>query len=457
MFSEKTNRRDFLKISGVAALGTLVAANSTFAQKRKKSCVIIGAGFSGLAAAFRLKNAGWNVTILEARSRFGGRVFSHRLPENPNLVCELGAEWVGEHHERIIALCKDFGLQLQDHRFADSLMQNGKVARPKEWGFSEASEQKLKKLLSSLDNYSDARLNLLDRQDWWTVLKNLGFSDEELRIRDLMDSTDFGESIRFVSGYAAAGEYAVSCEHNEMDFKITGGNSRLAEEFVKRIGAENIKLNTLVEEIIQTKGLVTVKTKDGKFTADAVICTVPTASLQKIKFTPQLPAVQQKAAESLIYARIIKNSVLYDERFWEADDFSLVTDATSHYYFHSTQKQAGKQGILTAYAIGDKADVLASQDDKHRMEVITHDLIPFNPNAPNLARGIASYSWQRDEFSKGAYALYRPGQWFGVRPELLKPHGKILFAGEHLSDDWQGFMEGAIETGEAAADSLVRT
>lgn len=456
MFSEKTNRRNFIKISGAAAIGTLLSANNVFSQKGHKSCVVIGAGFAGLAAAFKLKNAGWKVTILEARSRFGGRVFSHRMAENPNLICELGAEWVGEHHERIIALCKDFGLQLQEHRFADSLMQNGRVSSPKTWGLSEASKNKLDKLLKSLDNFSEAKLHLMDKQDWWTVLKNIGFSDDELRLRDLADSTDFGESIRFVSGYAAAGEYAVSGEFNEMDYKITGGNSRLVEEFVKRIGTENIKLNTLVKEIIQTKGIVTVKTEDEKIIADACICTVPTYSLQKIKFTPELPVIQQKAAESLIYARIIKNSVLYDERFWKADDFSLVTDATSHYYFHSTQKQTGKQGILTAYAIGDKADVLASQDDKRRMEIITRDLIPFNQKAPDLARGIASYAWQRDEFTKGAYALYRPGQWFGVRPHLLKPHGKVLFAGEHLSDDWQGFMEGAIETGEAAAASLIK-
>ena len=459
MFSKKTNRRDFLKISGVTALGTLISANSTFAQKKKKTCVVIGAGFSGLAAAYKLKNAGWNVTILEARSRFGGRVFSHRLPENPNLVCELGAEWVGESHERILSLLKDFGLEKQDHRFADSLMQNGRVSRPKTWGLSEVSDTKLKSFLEKVkaEKFTEQQFRAMDRQDWWTVLKNLGLSDEELRLRDLADSTDFGESIRFVSGYAAAGEYAISCDHNEMDYKIIGGNSRLAEEFVKRIGAVSIKLNTLVEEINQFKGIVTVKTKDAKFTADAVICTVPTASLKKIKFTPELPAVRQKAVESLIYARIIKNSVLYDERFWEADDFSMVTDATSHYYFHSTQKQAGKQGILTAYAIGDKADVLASQDDKRRMEIITKDLIPFNSNAPNLARGIASYAWQRDEFTKGAYALYRPGQWFGVRDHLLAPHGKVLFAGEHLSDLWQGFMEGAIETGEAAAKSLIKT
>ncbi len=456
MSLNKTNRREFLKISSVAAVG-LLSANSVFGQRKNKHCVVIGAGFSGLAAAFKLKNAGWKVTVLEARNRISGRVFSYRMNENPDLICELGAEWIGEDHERIISLCKDFNLKLQEHRFEDSLMQNGKVSSPKTWGLSAESDAKLKKLFKGMEKYSLAKQMLMDRQDWFTILRKLGLSDEELRYRELTDSTDFGESIRFVSGYSAASEYASSCEHNEMDLKITGGNTLLAMEFAKRIGSENIKLKTLVEEIHQAKGIVTVKTKDAKFVCDAVICTVPTASLQRIKFTPELPLAQQKAAESLMYARIIKNSVLYDERFWEADNFSLVTDETSHYYFHSTQKQAGKQGILTAYAIGDKADVLASQDDKRRMEIITNDLIPFNKNAPNLARGIASYAWARDEFTKGAYANYRPGQWFGVRPHLAKPHIKVLFAGEHLSDDWQGFMEGAIETGEAAAESLIKS
>jgi monoamine oxidase len=88
------------------------------------------------------------------------------------------------------------------------------------------------------------------------------------------------------------------------------------------------------------------------------------------------------------------------------------------------------------------------------MRVITADLVDFDPKAPGLARGIASYAWQRDLYTDGAYALYRPGQWFGIRPILARPHGKVLFAGEHLAD-WQGFMEGAIETGEAAAAMLI--
>jgi monoamine oxidase len=168
-----------------------------------------------------------------------------------------------------------------------------------------------------------------------------------------------------------------------------------------------------------------------------------------------LPSTQTEAAEQLIYARICKNSVLFESRFWKDENFSMVSDQTSHYYFHSTQNQIGMEGVLTSYTVGEKADILASQRDERRMKIITRDLIDFNEDAPKLARGIVSYAWQRDKYTDGAYALYRPGQWFGIRPILQRPHGKVLFAGEHLAD-WQGFMEGAVETGEAAAQSLIK-
>jgi len=127
---------------------------------------------------------------------------------------------------------------------------------------------------------------------------------------------------------------------------------------------------------------------------------------------------------------------------------------TSHYYFHSTQRQPGTEGILCSYAIGEKSDVLAAQNDRRRTEIITRDLMPLNERAPQDARAITSYAWQRDRYTRGAYALYRPGQWFTLRPLLQRPHGKVLVAGEHLAD-WQGFMEGAVVTGEAAARALI--
>jgi len=109
--SQMRNRRDFIKILGTAGAGAVVSPLVTHAQRKPKSCVIIGAGLAGLSAGYRLKTAGWEVTILDGRSRIGGRVFSHKFADT-DLICELGAEWVGESHERLHALCGEFKIPL---------------------------------------------------------------------------------------------------------------------------------------------------------------------------------------------------------------------------------------------------------------------------------------------------------------------------------------------------------
>ncbi|HEX8633258.1 MAG TPA: NAD(P)/FAD-dependent oxidoreductase [Pyrinomonadaceae bacterium] len=463
--AERPTRRAFLKAAGAAALAAPLLLSDATAQIRRRArpgtrhrCIVVGAGLSGLAAAYALKRAGWDVTVLEARERRGGRVHSFRFDRNPELVCELGGEWIGASHERLRALCAEFQIPLKDHRFEASLMRDGRVSRPGSWDFSAAANTAFEKFKKTYHGYKPRERERLDRYDWWTWLEEIGFTPDDLLLRDLQDSTDFGESIRQVSAYAAASEYFESSPANEMDFKIVGGNSRLVEEFAKRIGEDSIRTGAPVVEIRQQRGgRVTVRTASGALhVADACICTVPARTLDRIKFDPPLPAAQRDAAERLQYSRIVKNQILFDERFWGAENFSLVSDVTSHYYFHSTRDQPGAQGILCSYAIGEKADVLAAQGDARRMEIITRDLLPLDARAPRLARAIQSMPWQRDPYTRGAYAVYRPGQWFTVRPALQKPHGKVLFAGEHLAD-WQGFMEGAVVTGEAAAQALTGT
>jgi len=462
-----TARREFLKTAALAAAGMPVilgsspwgspvaALASPSVQRRAYSCVVIGAGLSGLAAAYALKQANWNVTVLEARERLGGRVLSFGFNDDPEkLVCELGAEWVGESHERMKALCHDFKIPLKDHRFETSLMQDGVVKRPGQWDFSPQAKAAFAKFKNTYEHYTQRERVRLDQYDWWTWLKEIGFTEEDLLLRDLQDSTDFGETIRMISAYAAAAEYFESSPANEMDYKMEGGNSRLINALGAEVGSASIHLRLPVEKIVQRGGKVTVTAGGRTFTADACICTVPARVIDKIVFDPPLPRAQSEAAGKLQYARIIKNSVLFRERFWGAEDFSLVSDVTSHYYFHSTKDQPGKRGILCSYAIGEKADVLAAQNAQRRTEIITRDLMPLNKRAPDLAANIQSYAWQRDRYTQGAYAFYRPGQWFTLRPILQRPHGQVLFAGEHLAE-WQGFMEGAVVTGEDAAKALI--
>jgi monoamine oxidase len=176
--------------------------------------------------------------------------------------------------------------------------------------------------------------------------------------------------------------------------------------------------------------------------------------LNSIQFDPPLSPAKALAADELEYGRIIKSQMLFDRRFWPAEDFSLMSDETSHQYFHSTQGQPGPRGILCSYSVGDKADVLASQTKADRQAQLLSDLNAVSPDAAAALVDTFDQPWQDDPWVHGAYAMYRPGQWFRVRPLLESPHGKVLFAGEHLGD-WQGFMEGAVSTGEIAAHHLL--
>jgi monoamine oxidase len=132
----------------------------------------------------------------------------------------------------------------------------------------------------------------------------------------------------------------------------------------------------------------------------------------------------------------------------------MVTDLPGHYFYHATKNQQSKKGVLISYAIGDKAPVVAAQSDEWKADMINTSLRPAFGKTGKFLQKQQNYYWGDDPYSKGAYALYGIGQWFGVLPVLRRSFMQTHFAGEHLSEAWQGFMEGAIETGEAAAKKI---
>ncbi len=446
-----TSRRSFLKQTAVAMAGTLVSAKNSYSffTVKPTHVIILGAGFAGLAAANALVKNGIKVTVLEARNRIGGRVHSYKIP-GEDLVVELGAEWVGDSHTRIKDLCGEFKLELMNNQFETHLVYKGEYSAKGKWNYSDDWNQKWKDILGKYEGMTGTQKKQLDSYDWWRYLVNSGCDGRDLDIRELLDSTDFGESIRHVSAYAALAEYAESSEKNEMDFKIKGGNGKLAEKLAEAVGEKNILLNHYVSKVDQTGANVKVTCKNGAiFTADKVICTLPTFSLNKVEWVPALPAEKVSAIKSLQYARINKHPVLFNEKFWP-EDFDLVTDLPAHYFYNATKNQPGPKGVLMSYTIGDKAALIANQDDAFHTSIITQALQPAFGDVQQKIGRHTNYYWGNDEFTRGAYALYKPGQLFTIMPVLKKSFMHTHFAGEHLAD-WQGFMEGALVTGEAAA------
>lgn len=448
-----TTRREFLKQSTLLTAGALLT-NQNFKINlfSKPKVLILGAGLSGLAAAKLLAENNYDVTILEARNRIGGRVHSHSIDDN--IVIELGAEWIGKSHPRILQLCKDFNLDLINNEFNDRLIYDNKFYKPDEWDFSPEWKTKFEKIIKDYEFMSDEDKKNLDRMDWWRFLMNNDIPQRDLDIREYADSTDFGESIRFVSAYAALAEYAESDEKNEMDLKIKGGNQKLPAAIAEKIGMNNIKLNHKVTSINYNTNIKILCSNGESFECDKIICTLPTYSVSKINWNPSLPQDKIDAINALQYCRINKSATLFKEKFWKDEAFSIITDTFSHYFYHAGKNQPSTKGVLISYSTGDKADIMSRLDKEYRKIILSDSLKnPFGDVSSIIENNI-NYYWGTDEYSKGAYALYGKGQWFNTMPVLKEKVKDIYFAGEHIAD-WQGFMEGAIDSGENAAKEIM--
>ena len=453
-----TSRREFLRQSALIAGSAWMApaAFGHFQIAKKTKVVIIGSGFAGLAAAYALKKQHVDVTVLESRSRVGGRVFSHIIDPKEKLTVELGAEWVGNSHTRVRELCDEFKLELLNNQFETGLIYRNQYAKSKTWDFSADWKPKFTSLLEKYKTMSDQDKMQLDQIDWWRYLVNNGCEGKDLMLRELLDSTDFGESNRHVSALVALATFAESSEKNEMDLKIKNGNGQLAQKLAEHVGFENILLEHKVKRIEQ-KDKVIVHCDNGKtFEADKLICAIPTFAIKSIIWEPGLPQEKLDALDQLQYARINKNALLFNNRFWKDESFDLITDQTPHYFYHATKNQRSRKGVLISYTIGEKAELIANQNDKWRKAMVQQTLGPFFGNVKDQLESQANYYWGSDKISHGAYAMYGPGQWFRIRPALQKTFLHTAFAGEHLAD-WQGFMEGAIVSGETAALEMMAT
>lgn len=443
-------RRDFLKKTGLLTAGSLLSSTLMNAQvsplKKDDTVLILGAGIAGLTAAYKLSQKGFKVIVLEARNRIGGRIFTHSFAETPDLYVELGAEWIGESHKNLRKLCEELNIDIIKHQYNIDLLLQEQYTTFDKLKTDGVWKEKIEQLFKEFKNLSIKEQKKLDKISWWYFLKEKGIPEDELLRRELNDSTDFGESIRQVSAYAALSEYAESSTYNEMDYQVVGGNSQIINKLSEKIGKDKILLNKKIKIITQEGKTVKVVCEDKTvFEAHKVICTLPTFALSNILWHPHLPFPKQEAIKQLLYSRIIKIQMLFKERFWNRDDFAVNTDSLSHFIFHTTQKKSTEKGILTSYAVGDKAFILSRMNKGLQAKHTLDALKPIFGDKQHLFEQATAYYWGGDTYTQGAYAIYNIGQWFGIKDVLAQPFGNILFAGEYIGD-WQGFMEGAVQT-----------
>lgn len=418
-------------------------------KTRRVNVIVIGAGLTGLVAAYQLTKHGVSVVVLEARNRIGGRVATKQISKNPPLTVELGAEWIGATHVLVRKLARELDVTLLPHVFPLERI-----------AFHDSSSRSTNPVFHEIDRIVQSfgskprGLHKLDRLSWDELLARR-LPKKDLKIAELADSIDLADDIHTLSATRGLLEHIRGGKNDHMDFIVAGGNSEIPKRLAASIGSDHIYLSHQVKHVRSMVGGVTVEDSHGnRWRAQTVICTTPTRSLSKINWEPGLSAEKTVALKKLQYQNVIKIFFLSSKRFWPHEDFCYESDGLMEVVYHATQGQVGPAGVLGVYAVGDRAQRLADFDDRALFSELKKTLRGVLKIPPHSLGKIVRYAWARDRYTRGSFAVYDKGQWFSLRHALKQSAQNIIFAGEHTAS-FQGFMEGAVEEGlRASRDAL---
>jgi monoamine oxidase len=394
--------------------------------------VVVGAGLAGLAAADALVTAGVDVTVLEARDRVGGRVWS--VPFAGGIV-ERGAEFVLPCNTAIEALAARFGLRLApkgtpygrreprgdeavpaaDLEAVFDRIASGYMPPPEAKTLADAIEAlELEPRLAAL---IEARLEV-----------SMGHPADDLRADVL------GE------GAATFGDF--------VSYTVAGGNAELARALAGELGGR-IHLSSPVRRMRWNEEGVTVWTDGGELAARAAVVAIPTAPLADVDFEPALRGPTAEALDSVRYGQNAKLFV----RLRVPSPPSAIMSVRRRFWTYTQLDPGGEPApFVTAYAgTGDPVRALADPDS---LEGWMEELTTLRPDLELDPEVALLSTWHDDPWVRGSYSARSVSSPLHDA-DLSTPLGPLFFAGEHTAGDWHGLMEGALRSGERAAAQVL--
>ncbi|MDB6043900.1 MAG: amine oxidase [Gammaproteobacteria bacterium] len=441
-----------------------------------KRVLILGAGLSGLAAGHELAQAGHDVTILEGQRRPGGRVLTLRQPFSDGLYVEAGAGRIPPNHAWTLTYARRFGLSTEPFSPASltPLLNIGGKSIPVTPGtdlrqyLDFSPEEKRIGISGMLQKY------VIDPAQEVAAAGDMTAPDWPPASLRQFDQGTFADFIRSRGASAAAVQFlqlgAYPMEASALfilrvlattDFKnltkIKGGNELLPAAIAARL-AGRIAYGARVVRIEQdAKSVRAIFTQNGlqqSLQSDAIICTIPFSILKTIEIHPRFTSLKHQAMDQLRYAPVVKVALQTKSRYWQQQGLSGFAEMD-----HSAEiwspgwDRPGRSGILQLYQEGERALQLDQMSEDARL-MYAADFVGrvFPGLQADRERGV-SFSWQHNEWARGAYSELRPGQVFAFSPVLASREGRIHFAGEHTSAE-PGWMQGALASGYRAAKEV---
>ena len=481
--SDTLDRRQFLHhaLIGAAAISAAPIRHLTGVAVRSRgmpspqSIIVIGAGMAGLSAALDLLAKGHDVTVLEARTRPGGRVFTIREPFADGLYVEGGAMQVFDSHARVQRYIQQLGLEIDPIRPSPGIairhvMGKRIESKPGErivWPFElNAAEREVdgrmlwqKYVAPAVREVAEAESNdpLLrslekyDRITFSDFLRAQGASPAAMAILAIGLPSGLGDGPDRVSALDLLRE-AAHRQAAKQSFTIRGGTDRLPKALAAQLG-DRIHYGTPVVRLEQQPNGVRVIAMQGRaprtFTGDRIVCAIPFTVLRRLEISPPFGGEKRTTVAQLRYTSVARVYVQTRTRFWTADGLSgnASTDLPVMGVYERTINQPGTRGILESYMAGANARRATASSEADRLTMTLAGMAKVYPRIIEQYEGGTSKCWDEDEWARGAYAWFEPGQMMTLMPHVARPEGRIHFAGEHAST-WPGWIEGALESAE---------
>ncbi|MDX2214131.1 MAG: FAD-dependent oxidoreductase [Oculatellaceae cyanobacterium bins.114] len=445
--------------------------------------LVVGAGIAGLTAAYRLHQAGVPVDVVEAANTVGGRLRSFKVDPNANSIVELGGEFIDTRHTAVRSLASELGLTLADLKAADVglepeilYFQGNRISRDRIIEEFAPLAQRIVQDLTTLGSrdvtYQSPSPHAiqLDRLSLTEYLDTVDISPVINQLVKVAYVTEYGRdadsqsclNMLFLIGTELGkwDTYGVSDER----WHVVGGNDQIPHTLAQKLNG-SIETGLALESIrTAPDGRYRVSLRQGNSsverTYERILLTLPFSVLRFVDLAVDLPPVKRQAIAELGYGTSSKLVTPYRERIWRtrySSTISVYTDLDFQNTWESARYTEGVGGWLTDLRGGTEGIKLSSGEPEQHAQALATNLEALFPGITQVQRGRSLRAvWSAEPYAFGSYSCYLPGQWTALAGSEGERVGNIWFAGEHCSLGSQGYMNGACETAETAAASILQ-
>ena len=439
--------------------------------------IIVGGGFSGLAAAKKLHEHQIPFLLLEARGRLGGRTFTKKFED---FYLDFGGQWIGPTQDRMYALCHEYGVRYygtynQGKNILD-LRKKIKTYRgviPKisllallnlDWII-----RKLERLARSIDiqnPWNHPKAKLWDKITLEQFLReNTRFEDTYAIIRvgcDTIFASDPDQlSLLHALFYIRSGtslDCLINVENGAQQDRIVGGMQHLAEKIAADF-TDSIRFNSPVRAIQKRENGYEVSGEGFSFSGQQVIIAIPPPLLNEIEFRPVLPSSKKAMLENYPMGSVAKCFMIYDKPFWRDMGFSgqSVSDQNTPYQaMYDCSPADASKGIMMGFSVGSRMNALFKNSKDERQNIMKETLSRYFGSKAENFQTYEDFTMSDEIWSRGCYAALMPtGAWTTFRDEYRTSVDQIHFAGTEAATRWHGYIEGAVLAGESAASKVL--